>query len=94
MSTNDDRSLTPFPDRSLSSPPAAEPILSAMAGDAFPLGAKEAIAQAATFRIGDYTWCEPDYRQILLWAEALKMEPLTVIIKLVAGKKGALPSLQ
>jgi len=25
----------------------------------------------ANFRIGDFHWCEPDYRQILLWAKAL-----------------------
>ena len=42
--------------------------------------------ETAKFRIGDYEWCEPDYRQILLWAAALKMEPAMLIEKLVAGK--------
>jgi Leucine-rich repeat (LRR) protein len=40
--------------------------------------------QAALFKIGEYEWREPDFRQLLMWAEALKMEPATVINKLVA----------
>lgn len=35
------------------------------------------------FRIGDYEWCEPDYQQILLWANALKIKPETVIDRLL-----------
>lgn len=33
--------------------------------------------------IGDYEWCEPDYRQILMWAEALHLQPETVIERLL-----------
>ena len=73
-------SLIPRPDVSLANTAAGpKRILSAMVGDALALGREEAVAQSARFRIGDYIWCEPDYRQILLWAETLKMEPLTVI---------------
>ena len=58
-------------------------ILGEMVEQTLALGRAEAVARTARFRIGDYTWCEPDYRQLLLWAEALKMEPLTVIEKLL-----------
>ncbi len=35
------------------------------------------------FRIGDFQWCEPDYRQIHLWAEALSIKPEEVIRRLL-----------
>lgn len=35
------------------------------------------------FRIGEYEWREPDYRQILMWAEALHLEPEKVIERLL-----------
>jgi Leucine-rich repeat (LRR) protein len=38
---------------------------------------------AARSRIGNYEWCEPDYRQILRWAEVLKMNPSSVVQKLL-----------
>lgn len=41
-----------------------------------------------TFNIGEHQFCEPDYRQILLWAEALELEPLTVIERLLSGPDG------
>jgi hypothetical protein len=37
----------------------------------------------ARFRIGDSEWREPDYRQILLWAKALVLEPVEVIQELL-----------
>jgi Leucine-rich repeat (LRR) protein len=40
----------------------------------------------ARFRIGDYVLREPDYRQILLWAEALKMVPET-LLTVLAGTR-------
>ena len=85
---NNDRSLIPLPDGSLANMVAGtKRILSAMVEETLALGRDEAVGQTAKFRIGDYNWCEPDYRQILLWAEALKMEPLTLIKKLVAGEE-------
>lgn len=73
-------SLIPRPDVSLANTAAGpKRVMSAMVGDALAIGREEAVAQTARFRIGDYIWCEPDYRQILLWADALKIEPLTVI---------------
>lgn len=31
------------------------------------------------YKIGDHVFCEPDYQQILLWANVLKLDPETVI---------------
>ncbi len=51
--------------------PGAKRILSGMVSDTLALASREQRALAPTkFRIGDYEWCEPDYRQILIWAEA------------------------
>ena len=61
-------------------------ILAGMVEEMLALGKEGAVLQTAEFKICDYTWCEPDYRQILLWAEALKIEPATVIKKLIAGE--------
>ena len=44
---------------------------------------------AAKFRIGQHEWCEPDYRQILIWAEALKLKPEEVIERLLKGRRRA-----
>ena len=35
------------------------------------------------FRIGDYDWCEPDYRQILILAEETGLKPDEVIARLL-----------
>jgi hypothetical protein len=39
--------------------------------------------QVPLFKIGDHEWCEPDYRQILIWARALDLEPEEVIRRLI-----------
>jgi Leucine-rich repeat (LRR) protein len=39
------------------------------------------------FRIGTHELCEPDYQQILLWANSLKLEPKMVIERLLAKPK-------
>lgn len=86
MEPNRDRSLVPKPSHELTAPRIGQNrILGEMVEQTLALGREEAVAQTARFRIGEYAWCEPDYRQILLWAEALKVEPITVIEKLVAG---------
>lgn len=57
--------------------------------------AKQAAAKAASltpaqpavlvprYRIGEHEFCEPDYRQILEWASAMKMEPGVVVWRLL-----------
>ena len=37
---------------------------------------------AMSHSIGDFEFCDPDYRQILLWAGALKLDPVVVIERL------------
>jgi hypothetical protein len=44
---------------------------------------------ARRFRIGDHELCEPDYQQILLWAKALELEPVTVFERLLKEPKHA-----
>ena len=82
-----DFSLIPRPSHELTAPLIGRSrILGEMVEETLAFGREEAFAKAARFKIGDYSWCDPDYRQILLWAEALKMDSLLVIEKLVAGK--------
>lgn len=45
--------------------------------------AEEAPLAETKFRVGGYEWCEPDYRQILIWAKTLKLEPQQVIQRLL-----------
>ncbi len=58
-------------------------ILSVMVSDALALAReREKSLAAARFRIGDYEFRNPDYRQILIWAKALELEPEVFIDKL------------
>ncbi len=76
MSDHDDRSLTPLPDGSLTNMAAgAKRILAAMVGETLELTLARTGIQSAQRRIGAYAFCEPDYRQILAWSEALALEP-------------------
>lgn len=60
-------------------------ILSAMVSDALALvRVREKSLVAARFRIGDYEFRDPDYRQILIWAKALALEPEVFIRRLEA----------
>ena len=55
-----------------------------MVSDTLALATREQRSLAPTkFRIGDYEWCEPDYRQILIWAEETGLKPEEVIIRLL-----------
>lgn len=80
------RSLIPIPDRSLENTAGARRILSTMVGETLALAREEAetVANASRmFKIGAYEWCEPDYRQILAWAEALTLDPESVVQRLL-----------
>lgn len=58
-------------------------ILSRMVSDALALArSQEKALTAARFRIGNYELRDPDYRQILLWAKALELEPAVIIERL------------
>ena len=58
-------------------------ILSGMVSDALALvRVREKSLAAARFRIGEYEFRDPDYRQILIWAKALGIEPEDFINRL------------
>src|SRR5437773_2598175 len=60
--------------------PGAKRILSGMVEDTLALANRNpSTVAAARFRIGEYEWCEPDYRQILIWARATSQKPEEVI---------------
>ncbi len=72
------RSLIPLPDASLAlARPEGGRVLSEMTNEAL------AVARGPLHKIGKYEWCEPDYRQILLWAEELDLEPEEVIRRML-----------
>lgn len=61
----------------------AKRVLSRMVSDALSQAKEEKSALAAArFQIGEYELREPDYRQILIWAKALALEPEEVIQRL------------
>jgi hypothetical protein len=66
--------------------PGAKRILSGMVADALALR-KDASTLAKNFRIGDYEWCEPDYRQIIFWAKSLNLNPSEMVRRLQNGKR-------
>ena len=88
-SGNDDSALVPRPSSAVGkAEPGAERILSGMVADTLALANREQLKPAkARFRIGDYEWCEPDYRQILMWAKALNLKPETVMERMFAELK-------
>jgi hypothetical protein len=72
------RSIIPLPDASLAlARPEGGRVLSELLSDTLALARGEPLR-----KIGEHEWCEPDYRQILLWAEALELEPEEVIGRL------------
>lgn len=40
----------------------------------------------ARFTIGDHVFCEPDYKQLLLWARALALEPVEIAKQLLSPR--------
>lgn len=55
-------------------------ILAGMVADVLTLAKPLSVEVMPTlFRVGDYDFCEPDYKQILLWAEALAFKPEVVV---------------
>jgi|ERR1041385_3828 hypothetical protein len=89
MNGSDDFALTPRPPNTLEkSGPGAARILAGIVADTLALVKRDSFAPAAAkFLIGDHEWREPDYRQILVWARALTLEPEEVIRRLLRGKK-------
>ena len=62
-------------------------ILSQMVWDALVLAKPKGSALAVSrFRIGDYEFCDPDYRQKLQWAKALRVEPEEIVRRMESEK--------
>src|SRR5438105_4040736 len=84
MEPNQDRSLIPRPSHELITPSTAgNRILAGMVEETLALGREEAATQTAKFRIGEFDLCEPDYRQILIWAKVFNLLPEEVIRSLL-----------
>ena len=85
MADHEEYSLIPLPDVSLANTTvSAQRIMSAMVEETLALTRREqASIQAAKWKIGDYEFCEPDYRQILHWAAALALAPEIFIERLL-----------
>ena len=84
MTTPDTLPIVPRPSAAIVKRSAgAENILARMTSDILDLAQAHATAiKAARFKIGAYELREADYQQILLWAQALALPPLTVITHL------------
>ena len=79
MAPNQDRALIPIPPHELTATKiGGNRILSEMVGASLAL-----IRQAPLFKIGEYEWHETDYRQILIWAKAMTLDPEEVILRLL-----------
>ena len=81
-----DEKLTLHPDNGLAlEGPHGGRIVAEMLGGALELAraAQNGVALAPRFSIGEHVFCEPDYRQILLWAKALELEPEAVVERLL-----------
>jgi hypothetical protein len=77
--------LHPGADLALGKPQSGR-IVTEMVGDALALSraivnASESLAPR--YKIGEHVFCEPDYRQILIWSRALELEPSKVVERLL-----------
>ena len=72
MSTDDSKALIPQGSGSLSriKPRRTNPIMQRMTRDILALLEEQNRLEQARFTLGDYEFREPDYQQILRWAEA------------------------
>ena len=75
---NNDQALIPLDER-LPAVPRDQgdgSILQRMARGALEIAQRQAVAVQVRHKVGDYELAEPDYRQVLLWAERLKRMPV------------------
>ena len=83
MADDERRALVVQGPRSLAEVGAgARNILSSVMSDALTVAsAREKALVAARFRVRNYDFCEPDYCQIMIWAEALEIDPEILVQK-------------
>lgn len=91
MPSSDNFALVPRPPGGVEEArPGAKRILSGMVEGALELAQKKPVSPVPQrFRIGDYEWCEPDYRQLLIWAQKLGVKAEVVVDELLSGEKPA-----
>lgn len=89
MPNSDNFALVPRPpDGVEKAKPGAKRILSGMVEEALELAQKQPVSSVPQkFRIGNYEWCEPDYRQLLIWAEMLGLKAEVIVDELLSGEK-------
>ena len=83
MSDDDNKhSLVPVHDATLdTSRPKAARVLPKMVSETLALA-----REVPLFKILEHEWCQPDYTQILIWAEQLGLEPQEVVRRLIDGR--------
>jgi hypothetical protein len=83
MDEKKEKALVPRPPSAVEKAvPGVKRILSGMVADVLAQATIEQRSPTlARFRIGDYEWCEPDYRQILIWAEATRKKSLNLRLR-------------
>lgn len=87
MEPSHERSIILRPDFGIEKPVVGESrIVAAMVNETLAVARLDSQQLHARFKIGAYEWCEPDYRQLLVWAKALNFEPEEVIYRLLEGK--------
>ncbi len=88
MNEADKFALVPRPPGGLEKAEAgAKRVLAGMVADTLALAPQaKAGAPSVGFRLGAYAWREPDYRQILMWAEQTGKRPEAIIQRLVEMK--------
>lgn len=88
MTNKDHQPLVPVPPGSLTQTTGGpQGVLARMSSDVLAIArGKDRELEQARFRIGEYEFRGPDYRQILRWAEALNLRPEQVLATLEASK--------
>ena len=83
MTSTDEKhagSLIPRPNSSLATVDHGGNVVSRMVEDALAIARRrDLVSVGKRFRIGSFELCEPDYRQLLRWAKALKWSPEVVL---------------
>jgi hypothetical protein len=82
MSQDDKKALVPRPGSEIARPSnRRNPVISRMSRDLLARAQAQEL-RAARFRIGEYELREPDYKQVLQWAESLGITPEAVLVEL------------
>lgn len=85
--------LIPFPNTLPVQAERSGHIVSRMVKDALEIArSSSSLSTKKLFRIGDFELCEPDYRQVLRWADALEWSPES-LLQFLANSKSIGPEI-